>query len=361
MTADTLGGVWNYCLELSRSLDRFDVRIVIATMGAPMTRSQANEVAGLANVEVVESHFKLEWMRDSWDDVARAGDWLLGIESDWRPSIIHLNGYAHASLNWNAPALVVAHSCVLSWWQAVYGVGAPDEWDSYRRVVSRGLAAADAVVAPSHAMLASVRALYCEPPLARVIYNARRPGFFKAEEKRNYIFAAGRLWDPGKNFSSLDDAASSLPWKVYIAGPLGQPGSEIRLPLNFTSVGNLSAHEMRQWLAYAPVFVHPAKYEPFGLCVLEAALSGCALVLGDIPSLREIWGGAAIFVPPDENDMLRRSISLLIDCPELRRTLARLAYRRALCFSPERMAESYLRLYEEMLMRRSTSGRSACV
>ncbi len=31
----------------------------------------------------------------------------------------------------------------------------------------------------------------------------------------------------------------------------------------------------------------PARYEPFGLSVLEAALSGCALVLGDIPSLRE--------------------------------------------------------------------------
>ena len=33
----------------------------------------------------------------------------------------------------------------------------------------------------------------------------------------------------------------------------------------------------------------PARYEPFGLSILEAALSGCALVLGDLPSLRELW------------------------------------------------------------------------
>ncbi len=39
-------------------------------------------------------------------------------------------------------------------------------------------------------------------------------------------------------------------------------------------------------------------YEPFGLSVLEAALSGCALVLGDIPSLRENWDGAADFAEP---------------------------------------------------------------
>ena len=33
-------------------------------------------------------------------------------------------------------------------------------------------------------------------------------------------------------------------------------------------------------LSAASVYVLPAKYEPFGLSVLEAALSGCALVLG---------------------------------------------------------------------------------
>ena len=39
-------------------------------------------------------------------------------------------------------------------------------------------------------------------------------------------------------------------------------------------------------------------YEPFGLAVLEAAQAGCALVLSDIPTFRELWDGAAMFVPP---------------------------------------------------------------
>jgi hypothetical protein len=46
--------------------------------------------------------------------------------------------------------------------------------------------------------------------------------------------------------------------------------------------------------------VLPARYEPFGLSVLEAALSGCALVPGDIASLRGNWDGVAEFVCPDD-------------------------------------------------------------
>ena len=44
-------------------------------------------------------------------------------------------------------------------------------------------------------------------------------------------------------------------------------------------------------MARASIYALPARYEPFGLSILEAALSGAALVLGDIPSLREVWGG----------------------------------------------------------------------
>ncbi len=51
---------------------------------------------------------------------------------------------------------MAGHSCVLSWWQAVHGADAPDEWCEYRRRVRAGLRAADAVVAPTRAMLGSL-------------------------------------------------------------------------------------------------------------------------------------------------------------------------------------------------------------
>ena len=73
------------------------------------------------------------------------------------------------------------------------------------------------------------------------------------------------------------------------------------MPVPTTTLGLLS-WKSTTWMARAAIYALPARYEPFGLTALEAGLSGCALVLGDIPSLREVWGETACFVPPDDRD-----------------------------------------------------------
>jgi glycosyltransferase involved in cell wall biosynthesis len=91
------------------------------------------------------------------------------------------------------------------------------------------------------------------------------------------------------------------------------------------------------------------RYEPFGLSALEAALAGCALVLGDIPSQREIWRDTAVFVPPNDADALRSALQQLIADTPRRRELAERAHERALEFTTLRMASSYLALYSELM------------
>ena len=91
------------------------------------------------------------------------------------------------------------------------------------------------------------------------------------------------------------------------------------------------------------------------LSALEAALSGCALVLGDIPSLRETWGDAAFFVSPDDANGLSGAINYLIADQKLRETLASRARARALQFSPQRMAKEYLGAYLRCMLRYSPS------
>jgi glycogen(starch) synthase len=107
----------------------------------------------------------------------------------------------------------------------------------------------------------------------------------------------------------------------------------------------------------AAVFALPARYEPFGLAALEAALSGCALVLGDIPSLREVWGDAALFVPPDDHEALRAALASLIAGPSLRKDLGRRARERASAYTVEAMTGSTIAAYERLL-RSSALGRS---
>lgn len=348
MTADAVGGVWTYAIELITELRKRKVEVFLATMGAPLSSAQRRQVAELNNVKLFESKYKLEWMEEPWRDVREAGRWLLEIERECEPDLIHLNGYAHGCLRWNAPVLMAGHSCVLSWWQAVRGTEAPSNWDEYRRAVTTGLRCADIVVAPTQAMLSRLETLYGPFRRAMPIYNGRELPKGCAPPKEDFIFTAGRIWDEAKNISALDKIACDLEWPVYSAGGTCYPGcGKVKLE-NISPLGNLNQPEITSWYRRAAIYALPARYEPFGLTILEAALCGCALVIGDIPSLRELWDGAALFVPPDRLETIRDIIRELIRNAEERKRLADQARMRAAGFSRERMAQGYLCAYKRI-------------
>ena len=59
-------------------------------MGAPLSEAQRRQVAGVPGVTVHESGYRLEWMSNPWDDVSRAGDWLLALEARLAPDMMNL-------------------------------------------------------------------------------------------------------------------------------------------------------------------------------------------------------------------------------------------------------------------------------
>lgn len=360
MSADAVGGVWTYALELAQGLARFDIETVLAVMGPGPSDEQRAEARGIPRLHLVENEFHLEWMPEPWEDVERAGEWLLDLEQEWQPQIIHLNGYAHAQCSWQSPAIVVAHSCVETWWRAVHSQNAPPERRRYREEVQKGLNSADAVVAPTRAMLEGLQSCYGTLPLSHVIPNGRNPEQFRTGPKLPILFTAGRLWDPAKNMSVVERIADRLPWPVSAAGSreadsrstsftngfMKETGSNLHL------LGRLSGIEMREWLSLAEIYLAPARYEPFGLSILEAALSGCALVLGDIPSLRENWDGAALFHSPDDEDGLLRQVLDLIESKQMRWAMQERAQERGRQFTSDRMAEAYRELYASVIAQR---------
>ena len=330
MTADTVGGVWTYSVELAHALAPHGVEVHLATMGRPLSPEQRAEAGVFAAVH--ESAFPLEWQDDPWAGVDAAGNWLLALEADLGPDVVHLNGYVHAVLPWQAPTLAVAHSDVVSWWRAVHGEEAPASWDTYRRRVREGLRAAGRVVAPTTAVAADLRASFGVES-AVVVPNCRRAALLQPARKERRVLAAGRVWDAAKGIDALCRVAPDVPAPVVVAGEAGAPlaGVEQLGPLPFPDLAAL--------MARTAVFAAPARYEPFGLGVLEAGLAGCALVLGDVPSLREVWGDAATYVHDD--DSLLAALVGALDDPS-RGTAAR---ERALEYTPERTAAGYLDQY----------------
>jgi glycogen synthase len=364
MTADAVGGVWTYALGLARGLARWDTHVTLAVMGAPPGPDRVAEAAAHRNITLVHRGFRLEWMRDPWADVAAAGDWLLELERTVRPDAIHLNGYAHAALPWSGPVLVVAHSCVCSWWRAVPGRATPDEWQQYRDAVGKGLRAARLVVAPTRAMLESLALEHGTVARSRVIPNgcdqAPLPfgtrdafGRYPRRPPRSHaiVLAAGRVWDEAKNLRTLAAAAPAIRWPVCIAGPRERPeGGGPRLD-GVDLLGPLPRAALQRWYRRASIFAHPALYEPFGLAPLEAAHAGAALVLGDIPSLREVWGDAAVYVPPREPAALAEAINRLVDRPPLLAEYAASARERAQRYGVAAMARSYQAAYGQLTTR----------
>jgi glycogen(starch) synthase len=345
MTADAVGGVWTYAVELARQFDRAGIELILATMGTRPSETHRRDLQGLRRVSVVESDFQLEWMDDPWADVQQAGEWLLDLERQTQPDIVHLNGYVHGALPWRAPPVVVAHSCKRTWWEAVRGGAPPQERDEYWQRVAAGLAAADTVVAPTSAMLTALRRHYGELPNATVIWNGRTADRFSPATKRPVVFAAGRAWDEAKNIALLDRVTPMLSWPVFVAGDTTDPSGHTVSLDNAKTLGPIAGPALAMLMAHAAIYALPARYEPFGLSVLEAALSGCALVLGDIGSLRELWDGVAMFVDPDDEAGFADTLRWLIDHAPAREALAERGRMRALGRTPESMTAGYLATY----------------
>jgi glycogen(starch) synthase len=330
MTTDPIGGVWTYTLDLVRALRTHDVETAVASMGGTLSNEQRREARAAGVAELFATDLALEWMRDRWSEVEAAGEWLLDVRAAVEPELVHLNGYVHAALPWGAPVVVVAHSCVYSWYVAVRRQLPGRDWTRYRDAVEKGLRAAHVVVAPSRAMLRALDAHYRYSCERVVIHNGRTPRASRAKEP--FVLAGGRSWDEAKNVAAVSRVAERLQWPTRIVGA-GSP------------TGVVSRATLDDLLARAAIYCAPARYEPFGLGALEAAQAGCALVLGDIPSLREVWGDGAAFVDPDDDEALAARLSRLIDRPAERHALAEASRARASRYTPERMASAYMDLY----------------
>ncbi len=83
--------------------------------------------------------------------------------------------------------------------------------------------------------------------------------------------------------------------------------------------------------------------------VLEAALSHCALVLGNIDSLKEIWGDSALYIDTNDATALADTINELMGNEAMRVHYAQKAAEQAKKYTTAAMAQQYLKVYSQLL------------
>lgn len=333
--ADNLGGVRTFTAELTRELITRDIEVHLALIGPGGSSAPASTCAA--------RDLRLEWMENPWADVERTAAWIDERRREVEPDLIHMNTFTPVCAP-QTPVLLTVHSCVLTWWRAVHGCDAPPEWDRYRALVTTAVRHSHAIAAPTRALLHALEEIHGPLPHARVIHNGRDVGLGAptTRGRESLVVSAGRLWDEAKNAALLASVAEEIEGHVVLIGPGKVKGA-------IEPLGQLSEHGVLRWLSRAAVFAEPARYEPFGLAALEAALCGCALVLGDIPSLREVWGGAATYVDPEDGEALVAEINALLRDPLRRAAVARRAYEVARRYHPVAMADRYVAAYRALV------------
>lgn len=350
VTADAVGGVWQYSVDLARGLSGLGIETVLAVLGPPPTERQVAEAGEIPGLKIIETGLALDWLADDAKVVRAAGAAVARLAKRHAVDLVQLNTPALAAhTHFPVPVVGVQHSCVATWWEAVHGTELPADFAWRTELVRAGLHRADIVVTPTSAFGEATRRRYDLKEAPRTVYNGRKPFKLPPRAQHDFAFTAGRLWDEGKNVATLDRTAARTSIPLHAAGPVRGPNGAAVMFEHVHCVGSLTEEELARWLAAKPVFVSAALYEPFGLAVLEAAAAGCPLILSDIPTFRELWDGVAIFVPARDEQAFAVAIANIVHDDFEREMMGKAAMDRAARFTPEAMAAQMAAIYRSLL------------
>jgi glycosyltransferase involved in cell wall biosynthesis len=106
--------------------------------------------------------------------------------------------------------------------------------------------------------------------------------------------------------------------------------------------------DVADWYRRAELVVHPARWEGFGLALLEAMLAGKPVVASAVSSIPEIVvdGKTGLLVPPDDPELLAAAVIRLLDDAETANAYGAAGQARARSeFSVARMADRTAAVY----------------
>lgn len=361
LTIDAVGGVWQYGLDLARGLGALGIETVIASLGPPPGAAQAAELRAVRGARLIDTGLPLDWLCDAPGPVLAAGRAITDLARDEHVDLVQLNMPTLAAAASPLPTVAVTHGCISTWWQAAKpGQPLDPRYRWHAALMRDGLHAADDVVAPSASYARMVARHYRLTRVPGVVRNGRTALVSPAAPPaQDCVLTVGRLWDRVKRADLLDRAAARLSIPFHAAGAAHGPHGETVALEHLNLLGQIDTAALARRLAARPVFVSAACFEPFGLAVLEAAAAGCALVLSDIPTFRELWDGVAIFVAGEDDADYARAIQTLIGDGMLRLQMGDAARTRAARYVPAAMAQAMLAIYAGVADARLVGGRAA--
>lgn len=337
LTVDPTGSAWSYTATLARALARRENEVRVVSFGPPPSAARRTEMEG-DGVELTT--VVLDGPTTDPAFVAAARRALQEVVQQFDPSVVQIDRCAFGDLDLEVPkVLTVAADRTM-------------RVSRGRGPARKGLLGADAVISPTRALADEIgRRFEYRRPVAVV-----QPGVEMGDapvsispmkRSRGGVVFYGRTDEKADGFDILLEAARKLGPETPIR--IGGEGNRPLLPEWVTDMGVLDAGGRAAAFAKAELLVLPSRDEPFGLIAAEASLSGCALLLSDIPTFREHWHGAAALVKPEDPMALAEALHALVGDPRRRDECARMCRARALGgFGADRMVEEHLDVYRRI-------------
>ncbi|MCZ6754641.1 MAG: glycosyltransferase family 4 protein [Gemmatimonadetes bacterium] len=212
------------------------------------------------------------------------------------------------------------------------------------------------VSSPTQSLAELIRDSGSPPEPVAIIPNGIAADWAVPGDKEPMVLVAGRLFRR-KGVQHVLQAIRRRPtsWEVHVVGdgPYRQALEAMvpdRTGVTFHGWLGNDTPEYRALYARASIFVMPSIVENFPIVLLEAMVTGCAILATDIPACREILGDAALYAAPGDADELSVLLHTLIEDHALRTDLGHRAHQRVLNrFTWDRVGKEYDAWFTDLL------------